>query len=140
MNRNIDRINGTLIQKHPDMLLLTSFGQPNRELILAFSFNGGPEEDKLFVVRFTGTVVFHIPSIIHTSTAAPIVFKIAPYFEANKYIPDMSFDEEEFGEKGYRIFLLTTPAGKETGYYVAAEAVKSEWISRENGRQRWNIC
>jgi hypothetical protein len=140
MSGNVDQINRVLVEECPDMIFLTSFGQPGSELVLAFTFNGGPEEDRFYVVRFSGAAVFHIPSIIHTRLAAPLMFKIAPHFEADKYIPSISFDEEEFGERGYKIYLLTTTSGEETGYYVAAEAVESEWISRENGRRKWNIC
>lgn len=131
---NLNEINKIIIEEEPDTFTLSSFSQKDRELVVAFTFDGGPNEDKVFIVKFIQTVAFHIPSIIHQS----IIFNLAHHSNARHYIPFISFDEEEFGEDGYEIILLLDSARNETGYYIAADNVISKWLSYEEYQNRWN--
>ncbi len=122
-------------EERPENFTTASFDSQNRELVIAFTFNGGSNEDKIFVLKFEQAVAFHIPSVLREY----IIFHLAPYTDAHQYIRAISFDEEEFGEKGYKIVVLSQPFGDETEYYIAAESVQSEWISYQEGKRQWNI-
>ncbi|MFH1260237.1 MAG: hypothetical protein ABII74_10600 [Elusimicrobiota bacterium] len=136
---NVEEINRILIEKQPDRFMLGLFRQTNRELVVGFAFEGGEDEDNYFIVKFTQAVIFHVPSVLHGIDRDSIIFKIAPHKEAHKYIPSISFDEEEFGDKGYKIFLLNNSKNIKTGYYIAAECVESEWATLEKGRKEYNL-
>ncbi len=135
----IDQINKILLEKHPDTFIFASFTQRGRELIIAFNFEGGSSEDKVFLVKFKEAVIFHLPSVISYSIGEPIVFELSPSSMAINYIPLINYDEEEFGEKGYKIFLLKTLTGQETGYYIASESVDPEWVPSNDAYEKWGI-
>jgi hypothetical protein len=126
---NLEKINEVLSEEAPSKLISAAFFHKGRELFLVFTWDGGKNEDKAFLLKFKQAAVFHIPSILY-ATNSRVTLDIAPGNEAIKYIPSVSFDEGEFNNNAsYKIFLLKNIYGKETGYYIAAESVESEWIS-----------
>ena len=139
LTSNLESINTILREETPGTFFLASFSQKSLELTTAFTFEGGPKEHKSFLVKFKEAIIFHVPCILHSSLSASVVFRIAPYQAADQYIPAVSFDEEEFGETGFKIFVLENMSGVETGYYIAAKHVESEWMSLKKGNQKWGI-
>ncbi len=134
----LEEINNVLSEYEPDNFILQSFSQETRELSIAFTCDGGPREDQAFLVTFNEAVVFHIPSVIchRLNDGGPFVLLTAPIPDVSRIIPDVNFDEEEFGEDGFKIFLLTRD-GKATGYYIAAESVTASWVPRSDCIKVW---
>jgi len=120
-------INDTLLEYRPDNLILQSFQARDRKLCIAFTCDGGEREDFAYIVEFTHAVCFHVPSVLYV----PIQFRVSDAKLAKNYIPSISLDESEFGEKGLKLVLLCNEKALPVGYYIAAESVLSEWVSRE---------
>ena len=130
---DLGKINDVLREYEPN-LILQSFSQQTRELRIAFTCDGGPKEDEAFLVTFKEAVIFHVPSVLYNGR---VVFRIASIPDVSGIIPDVSFDEGEFGGEGFKIFLLTHLDGTATGYYVAAESVAARWVSRTECEKVW---
>ena len=122
----LDKINRELTEHKPEKFVLYSFRQRGRELILAFSCDGGPKEDEVFLLTFRETPLFHVPSVLHEVVGLELVESS----RAQDFIPEVSFDSDEFGERGFKIVKLVLENGKSTSYYVAAESASGEWVSR----------
>jgi hypothetical protein len=121
---DIEPINKVLREEGPARLLLQAYDPRRRALTVAFTFDGGPREDDAFVVVFDGAVIFHVPSVLHRE----VLFALLPPSAARKYVPAVSFDDEEFGPAGFRIVAILDEGEAETGYYVAAEGCTAEWL------------
>ncbi len=134
-NMDLKQINKILIEEQADTFILASFAQKDRELIIAFNFEGGHLEDKALLVKFNEAVIFHIPSVMHSDSSS-MVFEVVPPSKAIEYIPAIRFDDEEFGEKGYKIIIIKAPPGQETGYYIAAESVEARMDSFRRRSQK----
>ena len=130
----MDQINDVLIEYDPGNFILQSFSQRTRELGIAFTCDGGPKEDQAFHVTFVEAIVFHVPSVLYNSR---LVFRVAPNPDAKRIIPDISFDEGEFGEDGFKVFLLMDRDGTATGYYIAAESVAARWVPHTECDKVW---
>lgn len=122
----LNELNRELNEHSPENMIVQSFSQVSRELHVAFTCDGGPKEDAALWVTFKEAVMFHIPSV-HNQGA--LNFSIASKERAKNLIPEDHFDDEEFGENGLKVFLLTNPAGQPTGFYIAAENVEAKWVA-----------
>ncbi len=130
----LDEVNDVLSEYEPDGFILQSFSQETRELRIAFMCDGGPKEEQAFLVTFKEAVIFHVPSVLHDGR---LVLRLARIPDLNRIIPEISFDEGEFGEEGFKIFLLMDHAGTPTGYYIAAESIEASWVLQTECDKVW---
>ncbi len=121
-------INEQLRREEPDSLILQSYDARGRELVLAFTCDGGPREDEALVVRFHNAALFHLPSVLHT----PVFFRIAEAEEAQRLVPPASYDAEELSGKGggFTVVVLESQEGSPYGFYIAAESGDATWEPR----------
>ncbi len=61
----IKEVNHQLKIECPDNFILQSFCQNDRELLIAFTCDGGPREDHAYRVTFFKTAIFHLPSVLY---------------------------------------------------------------------------
>ena len=132
---DLESINIVLEGDRASQLILQSFDARGRELVLAFTCDGGPREDEAFVVRFQQAALFHVPSALYQ----PVRFRLAAGDEHAAVVPSVSYDPLEFGEadNAFKVVLLTDAAGKRFGYYIAAESVSSSWAPRSACLKVW---
>jgi len=126
-----EQINATLKVDRPAMFFVQSYDARDRRLTVAFTFDGGPHEDEIFVVEFYNTILFHLPSILF----ATVLFRVASEDESKRLIPSVSYDSDEVSGKpgGYTVFVLENHKGVAYGYYLAAESVHAKWIPKNEG-------
>lgn len=123
-------INEHLLREQPDTLILQSYDVRGRELVLAFTCNGGPREDEAFVVHFHDAALLHLPSVLYS----PVLFRIAEAKEARCLVPPENYDAAELSDKdgGLTVVVLENQEGRPYGYYIAAESVDATWKSRDD--------
>lgn len=109
----LEEINEVLSEYEPDNFIFQSFSQETRELRIAFTCDGRPKEDQASLVTFGEAVVFHVPSVL---CYGRLVFRVAPVSDVDRIIPEISFDEGEFGGDGLKVFLLMDLDG--TGHRI----------------------
>jgi hypothetical protein len=131
---NLDVINKQLREPIPDNFILQSFTQEGRILVIAFTCADVLKEDQAFLVTFNEAFIFHVPSVLYH---LEFQFEAASLDEIRSIIPPISFGEEDFGESGFTLFVLTDTDGKRTGYYVVAECVTGGWVPREQCVKAW---
>jgi len=123
---NISEINTILAELEPDYMEFNSYVR-RQDVTVIFSIEGGPKEDEFFVLRFRNAVITFLPGILHASVRLQ---QLSPS-DSVKYVPKTSFDEEEFGDEGFTVWVFTKPDGERLGYFVAAEEITAEWVKRE---------
>ena len=129
----INKINEELRRECPGKFILQSFCQIERKLVVAFTCGGGPKEDYAYLITFNEAIIFHLPSVLYK----PIRFKIAEKEKIKEIIPSISYDEGEYCETGYKVVTIIDGNNKETGYYLAADSVSAEWVSRDKCIKVW---
>ncbi len=134
----LNKVNSVLSEYEPENFILQSFSQETGELCIAFTCDGGPREGQAFLVTFNQVAVFHVPSVMYPppNDGRRFIIVVAPISDASRIIPDVNFDEDEFAEGGFKVFLLTLD-GKPTGYYIAAESVAASWVFRTECVKVW---
>ncbi len=128
------KLNRDLNEHSPGNMILQSFNQASRALHIAFTCDGGPKEDQALWVTFQAAILFHLPSVYSQHV---LNFSIASLQRAKQLIPEANFDASEFGEKGYKVFELTSQSGHPTGYYIAAESLEAKWVARTDCVKVW---
>jgi hypothetical protein len=123
-------INEHLRREEPGTLILQSYDVRGRELVLAFTCDGGPREDEAFVVQFHETALVHLPSVLY----APVFFRVADAEDGRRLVPPASYDADELsgGGGGFTVVVLEDGGGAPYGYYVAAESVDAAWRPRKD--------
>ena len=58
----LESINKILEEQRPENFILASFSQKNRQLIIACTFEGGPNEDRVLLVIFEQAAIFAVQS------------------------------------------------------------------------------
>ncbi len=126
---DIEEVNAVFEREFPDNLVLQSYDARNQELVIAFTWDGGPREDEAYVVRFEQAILFHLPAVLY----GEVRFRKATETERERLIPAESFDPLEVsGATGaFTVVLFTDQDGKTFGYYVAAKSVRAKWLPRE---------
>jgi hypothetical protein len=128
-------INEHLRREEPQNLILQSYDGRRRELVLAFTCDGGPREDEALVVHFHDAALFHLPSVLYT----PVLFRIAEAEEIKRLVPPASYDAEELSGKngGFIVVVLDNQEGSPYGYYIAANSVDATWKPRKDCLWVW---
>jgi hypothetical protein len=122
---NLEAVNQILVNNPPARLILQSYDAHNREVSVAFTFDGGQHETSAYLVSFHGTAIIHLPSILHE----PVTLKAASMSESEQLIPKVSFDAQEYKPGGYTVYLICDPRQQPFGYYVVAEEISARWLS-----------
>jgi hypothetical protein len=128
-------INEHVRSEERDSLILQSYDARGRELVLAFTCDGGRREDEALVVRFHDAAHFHHPSVLYS----PVLFRIAEPEEAQRLVPPASYDADELSGKsgGLSVVVLENREGSPYGYYIAAERVEATGKSRSECLWVW---
>jgi hypothetical protein len=123
---DLSTLNRELSEASPSRLIVQSFDAEKRELIVAFTIDGGPREDSALEVRFLGASIFHLPSVLHE---VDVQFSLATPTQVTSLVPRCSFDPDELsGRPGaLSVVVLASSSGESFGYYVAAEDLTWSW-------------
>ena len=108
----------------PDRMILQCYDPGHKVVKLAYLCDGGPNEDRAFVVEFAGLGLLHLPTILHEA-----IFPVSlSHTEAISLIPSISYDDSEFrpGTGRFQLVGFIDREGARTGFYVAAES--TSWV------------
>lgn len=120
MNNIIDDLNECIHSTGLNTFSKVIIDSESNELFINLvNTSGGEYENKYLEIRFIDCIIFHLPRFLSST----ISFKIEDSSLAKKYIPNISYDKEEFSDQGYKVFALCED-NNPTGYYVAAMNIK----------------
>lgn len=133
---DLSTLNRELSEEFPSRLIVQSFDGEKRELVVAFTSDGGLREDSALEVRFLGAIIFHLPSVLHEEG---VQFTLATPAEIISLIPRCSFDADELSgpPRGLSVVALVSSLGESFGYYVAAEDLTWSWKPRSDCAFAW---